>query len=72
MKKRKISIPFPSPKPAADVMYKFSYAKPSYINIVGGYALKTAIKQTEGFSIDLVLSMPSVCPQFTIRMTMEY
>lgn len=61
MRKRKISIPFPDPKPAADVMYKFSYSKPSYINVVGGYALKTAIKQSEGFSIDLVLTMPSVC-----------
>jgi U3 small nucleolar RNA-associated protein 22 len=62
MNRRKINIPFPDPKPAKDVMYKFSYAKPSYINIVGGYALKTLIKQSEGFSIDLIVSMPSVCP----------
>lgn len=60
MRKRKINIPFPDPKPAKGVMYKFSYAKPSYINIVGSYALKTAIKQDEGFSIDLVLTMPTV------------
>ncbi|KAH0612567.1 uncharacterized protein H6S33_008947 [Morchella sextelata] len=59
MNRRKINIPFPDPKPAKDVMYKFSYAKPSYINIVGGYALKTLIKQSEGFSIDLIVSMPS-------------
>lgn len=61
MRERSIYIPYPDPKPANDVMYKFSYAKPSYINIVGGYALRTGIKQNEGFSIDLVLTMPSVC-----------
>jgi len=60
MKKRKIHIPFPEPKPAKDVQYQFSFAKPSYVNVAGSYALKTAIKQKEGLSIDLVLTMPFV------------
>lgn len=60
MKKRKIYIPFPEPRPAKDVQYQFSYAKPSYVNVAGSYALKTLIKQKEGLSIDLVLTMPSV------------
>ncbi|KAF8543045.1 Nrap protein [Trichophaea hybrida] len=59
MKKRNIYIPFPEPKPAKDIQYQFSYAKPSYVNVAGSYALKTLIKQKEGLSIDLVLTMPS-------------
>jgi len=62
MKKRNIYIPFPEPKPARDIQYQFSYAKPSYVNVAGSYALKTLIKQKEGLSIDLVLTMPSVKP----------
>lgn len=60
MKKRNINIPFPESKPAKDAQYQFSFAKPSYVNVTGSYALKTVIKQKEGLSIDLVLSMPSV------------
>ncbi|KAI5855226.1 Nrap protein [Tricharina praecox] len=59
MKKRNINIPFPESKPAKDAQYQFSFAKPSYVNVTGSYALKTVIKQKEGLSIDLVLSMPS-------------
>lgn len=60
MGKRKVHLPFPEPKPAMDVKYKFSYTKPAYINVAGSYALKTVVKQSDGFTIDLVLQMPSV------------
>jgi len=60
MKKLNINIPFPEPKPAKDVQYLFSFARPSYVNVAGSYALRTVIKQKEGLSIDLVLTMPSV------------
>ncbi|RPA94731.1 Nrap protein [Choiromyces venosus 120613-1] len=59
MGKRKIHIPFPEPRPGADIKYKFSYEKPTYMNIAGSYALKTVAKQHGGFAIDLVLQMPS-------------
>lgn len=58
MKKRKVHIPYPAPRPTAAVQYKFAYQKPSYINVVGSYALKTLIKQQEDVAIDLVLTMP--------------
>lgn len=62
MKKRKIYIPFPEPRPTQSIQYDFSYAKPSYVNIAGSYALKTLVKQKEGISVDLVLTMPPVRP----------
>lgn len=55
----KIAIPFSNPKPARDIKYKFQYLAPENINVVGGFSLKTAIKQPNGNSIDLTLLMPS-------------
>jgi U3 small nucleolar RNA-associated protein 22 len=62
MKKRKIYIPFPEPRPAKDVQYDFAYKKPKFVNVVGSYALKTLVKGKEALGIDLVLTMPEVRP----------
>ncbi|KAG0124810.1 Nrap protein [Tuber indicum] len=59
MRKCKIHIPFPEPRPGADIKYKFSYERPAYMNIAGSYALKTVAKQHEGFAIDLIIQIPS-------------
>lgn len=56
---KRIYIPFPEPRPQDDVKYTFSYAKPVCINIAGSYALQTAIKEREGTSVDLIITMPS-------------
>jgi U3 small nucleolar RNA-associated protein 22 len=61
MKKRRICIPFPKPRPAKDLQYLVAYAKPSYVNVAGSYALKSLLKQKGRNSIDLVLTMPPVC-----------
>lgn len=67
MQKLEIRIPFPEPKPGADIKYKFSYEKPAYMNIAGSYALRTVAKQREGFAIDLILQMPPVCIPCPLR-----
>ncbi|KAF5096286.1 hypothetical protein D0Z03_001654 [Geotrichum reessii] len=54
----KIAIPFSNPKPARDIKYFFQYLTPEKINVIGGFSLKTAIKQPDGNSIDLNLLMP--------------
>lgn len=54
----KIVIPFPDPKPAKDVQYKFGFAKPDYITVLGSFSLHTAVKQPEGVGIDLYVNMP--------------
>ncbi|KAL9129737.1 MAG: hypothetical protein Q9217_001895 [Psora testacea] len=54
---QKIRIPFPEPRPK-NVNYKFSYSKPSNINVVGSYARKTAIRVGDQLVVDLVVTMP--------------
>jgi U3 small nucleolar RNA-associated protein 22 len=56
--KDKIVIPFPDPKPSKDVQYKFGFAKPDYITVLGSFSLHTAVKQPEGVGIDLYVNMP--------------
>ncbi|KAG5437106.1 hypothetical protein PCANB_001227 [Pneumocystis canis] len=57
MKEYNICIPFPEPKPSKDIKYRFSYYKPTSINVIGSFFLKTSIKGEE-FSIDLAVEMP--------------
>jgi U3 small nucleolar RNA-associated protein 22 len=61
-KLHKITVPFPSPKPDKDAAYQFSYEKPSNINVVGSYPLRTVSKVADPESlpsIDLVVIMPA-------------
>ena len=64
LKKHKIIIPFPAPKPAKDVKYKFAYEKPSHMNVVGSFAMKTMVKNNSISNVDLVIQMPSVLSPF--------
>ncbi|KAG9231053.1 pre-rRNA processing protein-like protein Utp22, partial [Amylocarpus encephaloides] len=60
-KEHKISVPFPSPKPDKNLAYKFAYEKPSSINVVGSYPLKTMTKSSEigsSLAIDMLVVMP--------------
>jgi U3 small nucleolar RNA-associated protein 22 len=56
--KHKVAIPFPDPRPPKDAKYKFAYAKPAMINIVGSFALKTTPRSTAGLEVDMVVTMP--------------
>ncbi|KAI9773444.1 MAG: hypothetical protein M1840_007660 [Geoglossum simile] len=46
-------------KPANDVKYKLAYARPANINVVGSYALKTAVKTSGPISVDMAVTLPS-------------
>lgn len=59
LKSHKIAIPFPSPRPPPGAQYKLAFSKPSSINVVGSYVLKTASRVEGRLSIDLVVNMPS-------------
>jgi len=54
-----ITVPFPDPKPARNAAYKLAYAKPSGINVVGSYVLKTMVKSDSPLSVDMVVMMPA-------------
>jgi U3 small nucleolar RNA-associated protein 22 len=58
--KDKISVPFPFPRPPKDAKYKLQYEKPAHINAIGSYPLNTALKNGDGLSIDVVVTMPTV------------
>ncbi|EMD68750.1 hypothetical protein GGP41_008750 [Bipolaris sorokiniana] len=53
-----IAIPFPSPRPPKDALYKLQYERPASVNATGSYPLKTATRAEERFAIDLVVTMP--------------
>lgn len=59
IKKSKVAIPFPDPRPAHDVKYKLAYEKPQNVNVVGSFPLKLSLRQSQTpLSIDMVVTMP--------------
>ncbi|KAF1352035.1 pre-rRNA processing protein-like protein Utp22 [Delphinella strobiligena] len=58
IKKSKVAIPFPEPRPAHDVKYKLAYAKPANINVVGAYPLKLATRTDKSLAIDMLVTIP--------------
>lgn len=59
LKSQKVTIPFPDPKPAKTLAYKFSFEKPEKINIIGSYVLDTATNSGNSLSIDMIATMPA-------------
>jgi U3 small nucleolar RNA-associated protein 22 len=58
-KAHKITVPFTDPKPDKSVAYKLAYAKPSSVNVIGSYTLKTMVKSDSTLSIDMLVVMPA-------------
>ncbi|ODM18328.1 hypothetical protein SI65_06199 [Aspergillus cristatus] len=54
-----IAVPYPSPRPGKDTKYSVSYAKPTNVNVVGSFALRTGIRSQEAYTVDLAVTMPS-------------
>lgn len=65
IKRHKVVIPFPNPRPGKDIKYKFAYEKPSYLNVVGSFAMRTMVRETDNSNVDFVLQMPSVRTTYT-------
>jgi len=59
MLKHKIVIPFSDPPPPIDAQYKLGFSKPASINVTGSYALKTATRDNDRLTLDLVVTMPT-------------
>ncbi|KAK2794977.1 hypothetical protein FQN52_006856 [Onygenales sp. PD_12] len=53
-----VSVPFPDPRPAKDTKYTLEYARPSNVNVVGSFAVKTEVK-SKLTTIDLAVTIPS-------------
>jgi len=59
-KDRHITVPFSSPPPPKDALYKFKFEKPEQVKLIGSYGLKASSKHSEGFAIDVSVRMPNV------------
>jgi U3 small nucleolar RNA-associated protein 22 len=59
IKKSKVAIPFPEPRPAHDAQYKLAYEKPQNVNVVGSFPLKLSLRDRQApLSIDMLVTMP--------------
>ncbi|EFQ86496.1 hypothetical protein CFE70_005427 [Pyrenophora teres f. teres 0-1] len=58
LKSAGVAIPFPSPRPPKDALYKLQYERPASVNATGSYPLKTATRNDDRMAIDLVVTMP--------------
>ena len=71
MKSRhKIVVPFPSPAPPKDALYKFRFQPPTSVKLVGSYPLKATLKTSRGFVIDISVTMPDVHLSKIVRLTL--
>jgi len=55
-----IRVPFPTPAPPKDSLYKFKFQTPKSLKLVGAYGLKAAAKDPNGITIDISVLMPDV------------
>ncbi|KAK7522645.1 Nrap protein [Phyllosticta citriasiana] len=58
IKRSKVAVPFPHPRPPKDAKYTLQYSKPIAINAVGSYPLKINIRTGDEYAIDLMVVMP--------------
>lgn len=54
-----IVVPFPEPRPGKDTKYAMAYTKPTNINVVGSFALRTGMRTADPYTIDLAVTMPT-------------
>lgn len=71
-KSKKITIPYPDPKPAKDSLYKLSFAKPAQVNVVGSWVLKTNVKSQTDLAVDMIVVMPESIFQEKDYLNMRY
>lgn len=53
-----IIVPYPQPRPSRDTKYSVSFLKPTNVNVVGSFALRTGAKSTGSLTVDLAVTMP--------------
>ncbi|KAE8375318.1 Nrap protein [Aspergillus bertholletiae] len=54
-----IVVPYPEPLPGKDTKYTVSYNKPTNVNVVGSFVLRTGVRASEPYTVDLAVTMPN-------------
>ncbi|KAF4556159.1 Nrap protein nucleotidyltransferase domain 4-containing protein [Elsinoe fawcettii] len=58
IKKSRVAVPFPDPRPPQDAQYKLEFQKPASINVVGSYASSLYFRGNKTLEIDMMVQMP--------------
>ncbi|KAL2816343.1 Nrap protein [Aspergillus granulosus] len=53
-----ITVPYPEPRPNKDTKYSVAYVRPSNVNVVGSFALRTGLKSPGPYVVDMAVTMP--------------
>src|SRR5277367_1261918 len=69
--KHHIRVPFPTPGPPKDGLYKFKFERPSAVKLVGAYGLKAAAKNSSGITIDVAVMIPDVFPRYSTETKLQ-
>ncbi|KAL5332646.1 Nrap protein [Aspergillus crustosus] len=54
-----VVVPYPEPRPGKDIKYSVMYTRPTNVNVIGSFALKTSSKTTAPYVIDMSVTIPS-------------
>ncbi|KAI2622697.1 Nrap protein [Hypomontagnella submonticulosa] len=68
----RVTIPYPDPKPAKSSPYKLAFEKPSQVNVVGSWVLKTNVKSQPDLAVDMIVVMPTSIFQEKDYLNMRY
>lgn len=58
IKKSRVAIPFPDPRPPQDAQYKLEFQKPASINVVGSYASNLYLRSNKLLEVDMMVQIP--------------
>ncbi|KAL4805252.1 Nrap protein [Aspergillus unguis] len=58
MRQHGINVPWPEPRPGKDTKYQVMFARPTNVNVIGSFALRTGSKATP-YIVDMSVTLPS-------------
>lgn len=67
-----IKVPFADPQPKESSPIKFGFERPSRVQVVGSWILRTSAMRQEGVDVDLLVTMPSDLFQDKDHLNMRY
>lgn len=67
-----VKVVFPDPQPKESSPLRFGFEKPSRVQVVGSWILRTSALRPEGVDVDLVVTMPSDLFQDKDHLNMRY
>ncbi|KAL4919126.1 Nrap protein [Aspergillus aurantiobrunneus] len=54
-----VAVPYPEPRPGKDIKYPVMFSRPTNVNVVGSFALRTGSKTAAPYVVDMSVTIPS-------------